>query len=114
MVEKDGVRALYLGEQTGVIFDRFPNLVLKKFTQLHSENPFHLVHSLDASGLEIGLQRKQLGVAVVYDVDATNMSRVYGTLGMSQESFRAVRSVVARQLAGARARARVSFEFASR
>jgi glycosyltransferase involved in cell wall biosynthesis len=87
MVEKDGVKALYLGEQTGAVFENFPQLVLKKFSQLHVEQPFHLVHSLDASGLQIGLKRRELGVAVVYDVDATHMSQIYSILGMSQETL---------------------------
>ena len=87
MVERDGVKALYLGEQAGASLDGFPRLVLKKFSQLHSENPFHLVHSLDDSGLQIGLRRKELGVAVVYDVEATRMSHMYTILGMSQETL---------------------------
>jgi len=90
MVEKDGVQALYLGEQSGAVFDNFAQMVLKKFKQLHAESPFHLVHSLDTSGLEIGLQRKALGVAVVYDVDATHMSYVYSIFGMSQETVRSL------------------------
>src|SRR6185312_3554154 len=46
MVEKDGVKALYLGEQGSASFDNFPLLALKKFSQLHAETPFDLVHSL--------------------------------------------------------------------
>lgn len=87
MVEKDGVKALYLGEQAGASLENFPRLVLKKFTQLHGDTPFHLVHSLDSTGFEIGLRRKELGVAVVYDVEATHMSQIYSILGMSQETL---------------------------
>lgn len=87
MVEKDGVRAFYLGEQPGAALESFPQLVLKKFKQLHAEHPFDLVHSLDAAGLQIALLRKTLDVAVVYDVDATHMSHIYSILGMSQESL---------------------------
>src|SRR6185312_4127547 len=87
MVEKDGVKALYLGEQQGASFDNFPTLVLKKFSQLHAETPFDLVHSLDASGLQIGLKRKELAVAVVYDVDAIHMAQIYSILGMAQETL---------------------------
>src|SRR6185312_335564 len=66
---------------------QFPQMVLRKFQELHSQTPFHLVHSLDASGIEIGLRRKPLGVAVVYDVDATHMAQMYSILGMSQETL---------------------------
>ncbi len=90
MVEKDGVLALYLGEQTGSIYENFPNMVLKKFTQLHAEKPFDLVHSLDTSGLQVGLKRKSLNVAVVYDVDATHMSYIYSIFGMSQQTLRSL------------------------
>lgn len=90
MVEKDGVQALYLGEQGGAVLDNFPQMVLKKFRQLHEQKPFHLAHSLDTSGLEIGLQRKKLGVAVVYDVDATHLSNIYSVYGMSQETIRSL------------------------
>lgn len=86
-VEKDGVKALFLGEVPGANLENFPQMVLRKFQELHREKPFHLVHSLDASGMQIGLRRKQLGVAVVYDVDATHMSLMYSILGMSQETL---------------------------
>jgi glycosyltransferase involved in cell wall biosynthesis len=90
MVEKDGVQALYLGEFAGAVFDNLPQMILKKFMQLHREKPFHLIHSLDTSGLQIGLQRKKLGVAVVYDVDATHLSNIYSIFGMSQETLRSL------------------------
>jgi 1,2-diacylglycerol 3-alpha-glucosyltransferase len=83
--EVDGLKAYFLGD--GLSSDRFSELVLRKFEQLHREKPFHLLHSLDASGFEVGRQRKRLGVAVVYDVDATHLSDVYSLLGLSQESL---------------------------
>src|ERR1700722_12805622 len=58
VVERDGVKALFLGEFAGALVENFPQLVLRKFQQLHSQNPFHLLHSLDASGLQVGLRRK--------------------------------------------------------
>src|ERR1700730_17619339 len=68
VVQRQGVKALFLGETAGSSEENFPQLVLRKFQQLHTETPFHLVHSLDGSGFEVGLRRKELGVAVVYDV----------------------------------------------
>lgn len=86
-VERDGVKAYFLGHQPGATVDQFPELVLQKFQQLHRQNAFHLVHSLDGGGLDVGRRRKEFGVAMVYDVDATHIAQVYSILGMSQETL---------------------------
>ncbi len=86
-VEQNGVKAYFLGESQGAIKDNFPSLVLKKFQSIHQQTPFDLVHSLDGSGFEVALRRKPLGVAMVYDVDATHMAHVYSILGMAQETL---------------------------
>lgn len=86
-VERDGVKAYFLGETPAANALPFASLVLKKFQDLHAQKPFDLVHSLDASGFEVGKLRKKLGVAMVYDVDATHMSTVYSIFGMSQETL---------------------------
>jgi glycosyltransferase involved in cell wall biosynthesis len=81
------VKAYFLGEGNALLVENFPELVWRKFQQLHCETPFDLVHSLDASGFEVGRRRKELGVAVVFDVDATHLSQIYSILGMSQETL---------------------------
>lgn len=86
-VEREGVKAYFLGEGHSASIDAFPDLVLRKFQALHKQNRFDLMHSLDASGLKVGLARKQLGVACVYDVDASHVAQVYSILGMSQETL---------------------------
>lgn len=86
-VEQSGVKAYFLGEGSTSNAEMFPELVLHKFEQLHNETPFHLVHSLDASGLLVGQQRRKLGIPVIYDVDATCMSQVYAIYGLSQETL---------------------------
>jgi glycosyltransferase involved in cell wall biosynthesis len=86
-VERDGVKAYFLGHQAGANLEHFPELVLQKFETLHRQNPFHLMHSLDAAGLQVGLRRKEFGVAMVYDIDATHIAQVYSILGMSQETL---------------------------
>jgi len=86
-IESHGVKAYFLGEGNAAPPESFADLALRKFQELHRQTPFHLVHSLDESGLEIGLQRKTLGVAVVYDVDATHLSQIYSIFGMSQETL---------------------------
>jgi len=86
-VEQNGVKAYFLGETTGATKENFSNMVLRKFQTIHQQTPFDLVHSLDGSGHEIAGRRKPLGVAVVYDVDATHMAQVYSILGMAQETL---------------------------
>lgn len=86
-VEQDGVKAYFLGdEQKSSAFD-FARLALNKFQELHLKKPFHVVHSLDRGGIEIGLKRQKLGVAMVYDIEATQMSQIFAVLGMSQETI---------------------------
>ncbi len=89
-VEQNGVKAYFLGEKAGASRERFPEMVLQKFEDIHRQNPFHLVHSLDASGLAIGQKRKSFGTAVVYDVDATHLAHVHSIWGMSQETLASV------------------------
>lgn len=89
-IERDGVKAYFLGEGNSSPVETFPEQALRKFQQLHRQTPFQLVHSLDSSGIQIGLRRKELGVAVVYDVDATHVSGVYAIVGMAQETLRSL------------------------
>lgn len=86
-VQRDGVTAYYLQEgnsrYSGMTFTA---AAYQKFRELHRENPFHIVHSLDDSGYRIGRRRKELKVAVAYDVEATQMSQLFSIMGMSQET----------------------------
>ncbi|MGE4132524.1 MAG: glycosyltransferase family 4 protein [Bdellovibrionales bacterium] len=86
-VEQNGVRAYFLGEGALNSRENFAEHAFQKFAEIHRREPFDLVHSLDASGFEIGRQRKKLDVAVVFDVDATHLAQVYSILGLSQESL---------------------------
>ncbi len=86
-IEQDGVKAFFLGETPRTHFENFPILVDKKFSILHSQDPFHLVHSVDSSGIEVGLKKKLYKVAMTYDVEATHMSEIFHILGYSQETL---------------------------
>lgn len=80
-VFRDGVRAYYLNEgQPHYKNFRFTDAAYKKFMTLHQEKPFHLVHSLDASGFRIGRHKKNLDVSVAYDVEATQMAELFSIL----------------------------------
>ncbi len=92
-VLRDGVRAFYLHE--GYPNDShlpFEVAAYKKFSQLHQENPFHIVHSIDRSASEISKDRSRFKVAVAYDVEATQMSQIFSILGMAQESLKSLLS----------------------
>ncbi|UYL09077.1 glycosyltransferase family 4 protein [Bdellovibrio sp. SKB1291214] len=87
-VTRDGVRVFYLNEgEKNLAHLRFQMAVRQKFMQLHRENPFHIVHSIDKSGYRIGNRKKDLKVAVAYDVEATQMSQLFAILAMKQETL---------------------------
>ncbi|HRO66933.1 MAG TPA: glycosyltransferase family 4 protein [Pseudobdellovibrionaceae bacterium] len=86
-VERDGVKAYYLQEGSSPYSGMsFTNAAYQKFLELHRQEPFHIVHSLDDSGRRIGRHRKELKIAMAYDVEATQMSQLFSILGMSQET----------------------------
>jgi hypothetical protein len=86
-VERDGVKAYYLNE-AGSTYSNLPfkEAAYQKFLELHGKTPFHIVHSLDDSGSRIARHRRELKVAVAFDVEATQMSQLFSILGMSQET----------------------------
>jgi glycosyltransferase involved in cell wall biosynthesis len=85
---QDGVKAYFLGESSyPVATTDFPEMALKKFERLHRESPFHILHSIDASGYEIARQKKNFRLAVAYDVEATQLSQIFSILGYAQESL---------------------------
>ncbi|QDK46678.1 glycosyltransferase family 1 protein [Bdellovibrio sp. ZAP7] len=87
-VTRDGVRVFYLNEgEKNLAHLRFQMAVRQKFMQLHRETPFHIVHSIDKSGYRIGNRKKDLNVAVAYDVEATQMSQLFAILAMKQETL---------------------------
>lgn len=86
-VERHGVTVHFLLEGTGFSSkEDFSIKALLKFKELHQQNPFDIVHSLDASALRIAEQKDQLKVAVAYDVNATQMVQVISILGMGKET----------------------------
>ncbi|MCB0357530.1 MAG: glycosyltransferase, partial [Bdellovibrionales bacterium] len=85
-IDQDNVKAYFLGEVFARNERDFPFLVKQKFEQLHSREPFHIVHSIDASGLELGRERKKYKVAMMYDIEATEMSQLYSIFAMAQDN----------------------------
>lgn len=65
----------------------FAHAALSKFEEIHSQTPFHLLHSVDATGILIAGARKRFGIGVVYDVDATYLGKLFSILGTAQETL---------------------------
>lgn len=87
-VFRDGIRAYYLNEgQPQYKTFKFTELAHKKFVNLHRENPYHLLHSLDDSGFKIGRHKKNLDVTVAYDIEATHMAELFSILSESKSGL---------------------------
>lgn len=85
-IVQDNVHIYYLGEGVGAQMD-FQDAAKATFSKLHKANPFHLVHSIDSSGFKIARNKKEYGVAVAYDVEATQMHQIFSIMGMAQETL---------------------------
>lgn len=81
------IRAYFLGYEPRANRRDFPFLAEKKFLELHQQEPFHVVHGLDASALQIGRKKKIYGVNVTYDVAAIHMSEIFSILGMAKDNI---------------------------
>lgn len=85
---RDGIRAYYLNEgQPQYKTFKFSDAALKKFSSLHQDKPFHIVHSLDQSGFKIGRNKKKLNLCMAYDVEATHMAQLFTILSENQSSL---------------------------
>jgi 1,2-diacylglycerol 3-alpha-glucosyltransferase len=90
-VERDGVKTYFLQERDSELRNlNFDDAVLRKFTELHLQNPFDIVHSLDASAIKIAKQKSRFEVAVCFDAEATQMSQIFSILGRGHETFGAL------------------------
>ena len=87
-VTRDNVRVFYLYEgEKNLSHLNFQVAARQKFAQLHKEEPFHLVHSIDKSGYRIGLRKEDYNIAMAYDVEATQMSQLFAILAMKRETL---------------------------
>lgn len=85
-ISQDNVSAYFLGESFARSEKDFPFLAKQKFKQLHSQEAFHIVHSIDANGIEIAKQKKDFQVVITYDIEATEISQLYSIFAMSQDT----------------------------
>jgi len=87
-INRDGVRTFYLQESGSAYKNlKFEEAALQKFTELHKQEAFHILHSLDSSGRRIARNKEKFNIAVAYDAEATQMSQLFSILGMSQETL---------------------------
>lgn len=85
-LSQDGIEIYFVGQGRGLSFQAFPRLVKEKFKSLHDKKPFDVVHAMDSGALDLGASKEDYKVALVYDVEATQMSQIYSIIGMAQET----------------------------
>lgn len=85
-IEQEGINTYFVSSGNTSRIELFPRRVHQKFSELHSKNPFHIVHSLSQSAVRLSSERKPLGVAVAYDVTATRMSELFALIGLAENT----------------------------
>jgi 1,2-diacylglycerol 3-alpha-glucosyltransferase len=60
--------------------------MLDRLEQLHTEKPFHLIHSVDSSGKLIGPYKKELNVALAADISGIQLDQIFGILGLTEDT----------------------------
>ncbi|MCC6276305.1 MAG: glycosyltransferase family 4 protein [Oligoflexia bacterium] len=60
--------------------------VYEKFEELHFQQPFDIVHSVDDSGLYIALHKKVLQAQVILDASVLELDQILGILGLTEET----------------------------
>lgn len=61
--------------------------IYQAFLNQHAKSPFDIVHCMDSAGEKIGKHRKDHGLAMIYDVEATHLSHLFSILGLSYETL---------------------------
>ncbi|MBX9767027.1 MAG: glycosyltransferase family 4 protein, partial [Bdellovibrionales bacterium] len=89
-IQRDGVRVIQILPTGSSLISkrevRFSRLARLKFVELHRARPFHILHSVDDSGLDIARLKSELGIACAFDAKATQISQLFSIVGMAQES----------------------------
>lgn len=85
---QDNVKAYFLYEKGQM--KNFTQKVYEKFNELNNEKPFHIVHSIDNSAVEIGNHKKNHKVALAYDIESTSMSQVFSIIGIMNDSIKSI------------------------
>lgn len=87
-VERDGVKTYFLHDKESSVRNlSFEEACYRKFIELHSQNPFQIVHGLDSGALTIAKNKKKFKIGVAFDVEATQMSQIFSILGRGHETL---------------------------
>lgn len=90
-IERDGVKTYFLQERDSELrFLSFEEACFRKFVELHSQNPFQMVHGLDPGALKIAKHKRKYKIATCFDVEATQMSQIFSILGRGHETLGAL------------------------
>ena len=85
-VEQEGIRTFFVAGQNPKRSGLFSRRLKQKFSELHRSDPFHIVHSLTPATSLLSADRKQLGVAIAYDVTATRMAELFALIGHAENT----------------------------
>jgi 1,2-diacylglycerol 3-alpha-glucosyltransferase len=85
-IEQEGIKTYFVAGANPRRTELFSRRVHQKFTQLHAQEPFHIVHSLTQAAFRVGFEKKPLGFAIAYDVTATQMSQLFSIIGMADNT----------------------------
>lgn len=87
---RDGVRVFYLTEKVQFVSPAHQSLqdqLYELFLRVHRQSPVHLVHALDASAIRIAENRRDFNIAVIYDSNATSLSKMVSIAGRAEETL---------------------------
>lgn len=85
-IEQEGIKTYFLAGANPSRTELFSRRIHQKFTQLHAQEPFHIVHSLTQSAYRVGYEKKPMGFAIAYDVSATQMGYLFSLVGMADNT----------------------------
>lgn len=85
-LQEEHLEVHVLGENPKYAPLGFAQALERKFNELNESNPFDVVHSLTWKSLPIGSKRKKNKIAMIYDIEATQMGHVFSALGQSQDT----------------------------
>ena len=82
----EGVQIHNLDSPIGEFSTTLQESVLDRLEQLHLEKPFDLVHSVDRTGHYLVPHKKELGVTLASDIAGIKLDRIFGLLGMTEDT----------------------------
>ena len=85
-INQNGVKIHFVSQRRSHLTDRLKKKICEKFFQLHSEETFHIIHSLTPMTNQMGAQKKNLGLAMAYDITATKLAELFSIMAMAENN----------------------------